>query len=89
MIAQIEDLYMLVAPKQTVQYDAEKEEKYDLQVKQAALKALEEAHKKELMKSMQITKRIEKLSSEILIFSFRWSQTGCHFLREVNGTNCQ
>lgn len=45
---------MLVAPKQGVQYDAEKEEKYDLQAKQAALKALEEAHKKELMKSMHI-----------------------------------
>ncbi|XP_039957880.1 vacuolar protein sorting-associated protein 13 [Bactrocera tryoni] len=51
VIAQIEDLYMLVAPKQTVQYDAEKEEKYELQVKQAALKALEEAHKKELIKN--------------------------------------
>ncbi|XP_036331860.1 vacuolar protein sorting-associated protein 13 [Rhagoletis pomonella] len=51
VIAQIEDLYMLVAPKQAVQYDAEKEEKYDLQTKQAALKALDDAHKKELMKN--------------------------------------
>ncbi|XP_067630378.1 intermembrane lipid transfer protein Vps13 [Eurosta solidaginis] len=50
VIAEIEDLYMLVTPKQAVQYDAEKEEKYVLQTKQAALQALEEAHKKELMK---------------------------------------
>ncbi|XP_054740711.1 intermembrane lipid transfer protein Vps13 [Anastrepha obliqua] len=51
VVAQIEDLYMLVSPKQSVQYDAEKEETYELQTKQAALKALEEAHKRELMKN--------------------------------------
>jgi len=50
VIAQIDDVYALVSPKQSVEYDPEKEQKNELQIKQAALKAFEESCKKKLMK---------------------------------------
>ncbi|XP_058986884.1 intermembrane lipid transfer protein Vps13 [Musca domestica] len=50
VVAQIEDLFLLVAPKQSVPYNEEKELKSQLESKQAALKALDEAHQQELEK---------------------------------------
>lgn len=52
VVAQIEDLFLLVAPKQSVPYNDEKEMKSQLEGKQAALKALDEAHQQELEKGI-------------------------------------
>lgn len=52
VVAQIEDLFLLVSPKQSVPYDAEKEQKQELEQKQIALKAIDEAYQKELAKGM-------------------------------------
>lgn len=52
VVAQIEDLFLLVSPKQSVPFDAEKEQKLDLEKKQIALKAIDEAYLKELEKGM-------------------------------------
>ncbi|EDW46782.1 GM20964 [Drosophila sechellia] len=48
VIVNIEDLYVLVSPNNNVQYNAEKEAKYEMDLKKAALDALEAARKKEL-----------------------------------------
>ncbi|XP_017078120.1 vacuolar protein sorting-associated protein 13 [Drosophila eugracilis] len=50
VIVNIEDLYVLVSPNNNVQYNAEKEAKYEMDLKTAALDALEAARKKELEK---------------------------------------
>ncbi|KAH8307603.1 hypothetical protein KR044_004766 [Drosophila immigrans] len=50
VIVDIENLYALVSPNNNVRYNAEKAAKYELQIKQAALDALETARKKELEK---------------------------------------
>ncbi|XP_023292594.2 vacuolar protein sorting-associated protein 13 [Lucilia cuprina] len=50
VVAHIEDLFLLVSPKQSVPYDAEKEQKLELEQKQIALKAIDEAFQKELVK---------------------------------------
>ncbi|XP_034653735.1 vacuolar protein sorting-associated protein 13 [Drosophila subobscura] len=50
VIVNIEDLYVLVSPNNNVKYNAEKEAKYELDAKMAALDALEAARKKELEK---------------------------------------
>ncbi|XP_017049520.1 vacuolar protein sorting-associated protein 13 [Drosophila ficusphila] len=50
VVVNIEDLYVLVSPNNNVQYNAEKEAKYEMDVKKAALDALEAARKKELEK---------------------------------------
>ncbi|XP_026840774.1 vacuolar protein sorting-associated protein 13 [Drosophila persimilis] len=51
VIVNIEDLYVLVSPNNNVQYNAEKEAKYELDAKMAALDALEAARKKEIEKN--------------------------------------
>ncbi|KAM8714231.1 hypothetical protein ACLKA7_014379 [Drosophila subpalustris] len=48
VIVDIENLYALVSPNNNVRYNAEKEAKYELAAKKAALDALEAARKKEL-----------------------------------------
>ncbi|XP_062132408.1 intermembrane lipid transfer protein Vps13 isoform X1 [Drosophila sulfurigaster albostrigata] len=50
VIVDIENLYALVSPNNNVRYNAEKEAKYELAAKKAALDALEAARKKELEK---------------------------------------
>lgn len=50
VVAQIEDLFLLVSPKQSVPYDEEKEQKMELDKKQNSLKAIDEAHQRELEK---------------------------------------
>lgn len=52
VVAQIEDLFLLVSPKQSVPFDAEKEQKLELEKKQIALKAIDEAYQKELEKGI-------------------------------------
>lgn len=46
VIVNIEDLYALVSPNNNVQYNAEKEAKYDMDIKKAAMDALEAARKR-------------------------------------------
>lgn len=55
VVAQIEDLFLLVSPKQSVAYDAEKEQKLELEQKQIALKAIDEAFQKELEKGILLS----------------------------------
>ncbi|KAH8275295.1 hypothetical protein KR026_004712 [Drosophila bipectinata] len=50
VIVKIEDLYCLVQPNNNVEYNAEKEAKYEMDAKKIALDALEAARKKELDK---------------------------------------
>jgi len=50
VVVNIEDLYVLVSPNNNVRYNAEKEAKYEMDLKKAALDALEAARKKELEK---------------------------------------
>ena len=50
MVAQIEDFYILIAPKQSIQYDENKENKYAFQAKQAELLKSEAARKQEMDK---------------------------------------
>lgn len=50
VIVKIEDLYCLVQPNNNVEYNAEKEAKYEMDAKKIALDALEAARKKELEK---------------------------------------
>jgi len=52
VIVDIENLYALVSPNNNVRYNAEKEAKYELAAKKAALDALEAARKKELEKGI-------------------------------------
>ncbi|XP_059226468.1 intermembrane lipid transfer protein Vps13 [Stomoxys calcitrans] len=67
VVAQIEDLFLLVAPKQSVPYDDEKEVKTQLQSKQTALKALDEAHQQELEKDNKADPGyVEKLVARVI-----------------------
>lgn len=48
--ADVEDLYLLVAPNQAVNYDADKQRKVDVDTKKGELTKLDEARKRELEK---------------------------------------
>ena len=50
VVAEIADLYILIAPKQSVPYDEEKEKKNEMLAKTAALQGLADAHNRELDK---------------------------------------
>ena len=50
VVAQIEDLFLLISPKQSIPYNEEKEQKMELEKKQNALKSIDEAHLRELEK---------------------------------------
>ncbi|XP_030388188.1 vacuolar protein sorting-associated protein 13 [Scaptodrosophila lebanonensis] len=68
VIVDIEDLYVLVSPKNNVEYNAEKEAKYELEAKKAALDAMEAARKKELEKDQPKADAgfAEKLTAQIV-----------------------
>ncbi|XP_017018537.1 intermembrane lipid transfer protein Vps13 [Drosophila kikkawai] len=68
VIVNIEDLYALVTPNNNVQYNAEKEAKYEMDIKKAAMAALEAARKKELEKDLPAPNAgfTEKLTAQIV-----------------------
>ncbi|KAH8237095.1 hypothetical protein KR038_004232 [Drosophila bunnanda] len=68
VIVNIEDLYVLVSPNNNVQYNAEKEAKYEMDIKKAAMAALEAARKKELEKDLPKPDAgfTEKLTAQIV-----------------------
>ncbi|XP_017837309.1 vacuolar protein sorting-associated protein 13 isoform X2 [Drosophila busckii] len=68
VIVDLEDLYVLVSPNNNVQYNADKEAKYELDAKQVALNALEAARKKELEKDQPKADAgfAEKLTAQIV-----------------------
>ncbi|XP_034479091.1 vacuolar protein sorting-associated protein 13 isoform X2 [Drosophila innubila] len=68
VIVDIENLYALVSPNNNVRYNAEKEAKYELAAKKAALDALEAARKKELEKDQPMADAgfTEKLTAQIV-----------------------
>ncbi|XP_052841610.1 intermembrane lipid transfer protein Vps13 [Drosophila gunungcola] len=68
VIVNIDDLYVLVSPNNNVQYNAEKEAKYEMDLKKAALDALEAARKKELEKDQPKPDAgfAEKLTAQIV-----------------------
>lgn len=68
VVAQVEDFYILISPKQSIEYNAEKEAKYDLQAKQAALQKIEEAKRLELEKDKPKPDQsfTEKLTAQIV-----------------------
>lgn len=66
--ADIEDLFLLVAPNYAVNYDAEKQEKIELDLKKSELSKLEEARKRELEKDKPKADKsfTEKLVAQII-----------------------
>lgn len=68
VVAEIEDFYATIAPKQDVEYNEEKELKFELQGKQAHLEKVDEARKKELIQNKeQVNKSfVEKLTAQII-----------------------
>ncbi|XP_016940577.3 intermembrane lipid transfer protein Vps13 [Drosophila suzukii] len=68
VVVNIEDLYVLVSPNNNVRYNAEKEAKYEMDLKKAALDALEAARKKELEKDQPKPDAgfAEKLTAQIV-----------------------
>lgn len=66
--ADIEDLYLLVAPNSSVKYDAEKQEKGDLDFKKSELQKIEDAKKRELEKDKPKADKsfTEKLVAQII-----------------------
>lgn len=68
VVAEIEDFYATISPKQDVEYNEEKELKFELQAKQAHLEKVDEARKQELMKNKeQVDKSfVEKLTAQII-----------------------
>lgn len=55
VIVDIDDLYVLVTPNNNVRYNAEREAKYALAAKMAALDAMEAERKRELLKGTRNT----------------------------------
>ncbi|KAH8253644.1 hypothetical protein KR032_006328 [Drosophila birchii] len=68
VIVNVEDLYVLVSPNNNVQYNEEKEAKYEMDLKKAAMAALEAARKKELEKDLPKPDAgfAEKLTAQIV-----------------------
>lgn len=68
VVAEIEDFYATVSPKQDVEYNEEKELKFDLQSKQAHLQKVEEARKQELLQNKEQVDKgfVEKLTAQII-----------------------
>lgn len=66
--ADVEDLYLLVAPNQAVNYDAEKQKKFELDTKKGELMKLDEARKRELDKDKPKADKTftEKLVAQII-----------------------
>lgn len=66
--ADVEDLYLLVAPNQAVKYDAEKQKKIELDTKKGELSKLDEARKRELEKDKPKADKTftEKLVAQII-----------------------
>lgn len=68
VVADVEDLYLLVAPNAAVNYNAEKQEKAELDAKKAELSKVEEAKKRELDKDKPKADKsfTEKLVAQII-----------------------
>lgn len=66
--ADVEDLYLLVAPNQAVDYDADKQKKIELDTKKGELAKLDEARKRELEKDKPKADKTftEKLVAQII-----------------------
>ncbi|KAL5288954.1 hypothetical protein ACFFRR_009268 [Megaselia abdita] len=68
VVAEIEDFYATISPKQDVEYNEEKELKFELHAKQAHLEKVDEARKLELSQNKeQVDKSfVEKLTAQII-----------------------
>lgn len=68
VVAEIEDFYATISPKQDVEYNEEKELKFELQGKQSHLEKVDEARKKELLQNKQQVDKsfVEKLTAQII-----------------------
>ncbi|XP_055373962.1 intermembrane lipid transfer protein Vps13 [Condylostylus longicornis] len=66
--ARIENLYVLITPKQALRYNQEKEEKYELSAKKAVLAKIDEAKEYELEKEKAAKDKTftEKLTAQII-----------------------
>lgn len=68
VVAEIEDFYATISPKQDVEYNEEKELKFDLQSKQAHLQKVDEARKQEISQNKEQVDKgfVEKLTAQII-----------------------
>lgn len=68
VVAEIEDFYATISPKSDVEYNEEKELKFELQSKQAHLQKVDEARKQELIANQEPVDKsfTEKLTAQII-----------------------
>lgn len=88
VVAEIEDFYATISPKQDVEYNEEKELKFELQAKQSHLEKVDEARKQELMQNKeQVDKSfVEKLTAQI-INNLQIKITNVHLRYEDSNNN--